>query len=341
MLSNVRGRVEMDPMRVPLAASMATGRDDSFEQALQEATAAADEPTAAPAAEAEVDETATAVETPAEAPVAANDEATELPADTSELPSDGATSSTGAGVHAADVTDDIRRGETVRQETAGKGADSPRTSSRTSEPLLAAAMAQRANTPNAAGAGAGNAAERTAAVGGVRSGNAPTRAIAASELRPTAPSRAPAVAASYRTSGTATAEMLEQARDSVFKQILLKLNGDGGEMRLRLQPPDLGELDLRLVVDNGNRLNLTLAADRPELAELLTRHLDELKQSLQQAGLEIGGATVQTRSEFARDQQQRDAAPDSGFAANDDADDPTTPRVRTNWISATGLDFWA
>ena len=45
MLTTLHGRVELDPMRVPLAASMSAGRDDRFEQVLQK-TVAAEEPVA-------------------------------------------------------------------------------------------------------------------------------------------------------------------------------------------------------------------------------------------------------------------------------------------------------
>ena len=40
MLTNLRGNVELDPMRVPAPAAMTTGLEDSFESVLQEAVAA-------------------------------------------------------------------------------------------------------------------------------------------------------------------------------------------------------------------------------------------------------------------------------------------------------------
>src|SRR5690606_25045264 len=124
---------------------------------------------------------------------------------------------------------------------------------------------------------AGSPGRAITAVGAAaRAGTAPAAAPAIAEQRPAMPLRTAATAASYRTTAPAGAELLEHARDSVFKQILLQLQPDGGERRLRLEPPDLGELDLRLLVENGNRLSLAIAAERADLAQLLQKHLAEL-----------------------------------------------------------------
>lgn len=341
MLITLNGRVELDPMQVPRAASMATGRDESFAQVLQQAIARDDEPAAHAARPEPEDEappenavpTAPASEPDAEVGALLVEDAAQYAA------SDPTPSHTAVGP--ADVTENIRRGEPVRQETAGKGADSPRTSApRTGEPLLAAVVQQKAAAPNAPLAASG--ARGVAAVGSASATSAPTRGIDAAAARPNAPLPAPAIQAPYRADTAASAQLLEHARDSVFKQILMQLRDDGGEMRLRLQPPELGELDLRLVVESGNRLSLQIAADRSDIAQLLQRHLDELKHTLQQSGLEVTGAHVQTRSEFAREQRERD-----GRSADGDARpttmpcEPTLATPHRGFISATGLDFWA
>lgn len=331
----------MDPMRVPVAASMQTGRSDTFAQTLDQVVAAQEPEPVEPAAEWAEDEpspvpepsTARKPEPEREAePSAADGIATDPTSDDGHLAPIQSRSE-------ADATTSLTR-EPMRQDPAGRGTESPDLTARTAEPLLAAVVSQRANGNAPIVATGASSLQPTAAT--QRGGQAQTRGVGLASMQSTQPERPPAVAASYRSSPAASAQLLEQARDSVFKQILLKLTGDGGEMRLCLQPPDLGELDLRLVVDGGNRLHLTMAADRPELADLLQRHLGELKQTLQQAGLEIGGATVQTRSEFARDQRERDLARDDGSLAADAAVDDGAPSPQHfSYVSATGLDFWA
>ena len=48
-----------------------------------------------------------------------------------------------------------------------------------------------------------------------------------------------------------TIAVLQPARDSVFRQILFKLGKDRGEMRVLLDPPEFGQLDLHLQVENA------------------------------------------------------------------------------------------
>jgi hypothetical protein len=341
MLTTLRGHVEMDPMAVPQAASMATGRDDRFEQMLQETV---DAPIETEPAVAEREAEAIADEPEPVAPPTDEPRERAEPDPLDDLGT--ATDETLASSHAAaptgaEVTDHIRRGEPERQETAGKGSDSPRTSRPSVEPLLAAVMQhgnQTANQPFVVAP----AARGIAAVGGARAaGEAVLRGTEGLAARAGAVLRAPATAAAYRTDSTAQAQLLDQARDSVFKQILMQLTGDGGEVRMRLQPPELGELDLRMVVEHGNQLSLTIAAEREDLQQLLEQHLDELKHTLQQAGLEVTSAHVQTRGEFAREQQQRQQANDDGAAAAAAGKAATKNLPRPTTIGGSGLDFWA
>ncbi len=48
-----------------------------------------------------------------------------------------------------------------------------------------------------------------------------------------------------------TIAVLQPARDSVFRQILFKLGKDRGEMRVLLDPPEFGQLDLHMQVENA------------------------------------------------------------------------------------------
>lgn len=334
------GRVGADPMRIPTPASMSTGRTEPFQSVLDRTAA----PTPAPAPGAErAPEAATEPvlpepegelpAQPADEPFAAADAAPERVAFAADPEVSGGESETA-------VQNPFSRGEPVRQETAGKGADSPRTSTASkaaADPLLAAAGRGAGNGNSGGGA---LSAQQAAAGAANREVAVPTRGVGTTAAGLRAPLRAEAAAAGYRTSGAASAQLLDQARDSVFKQILVQLQDGGGEMRVRLQPPELGELDLRLVVTEGNRLSLHIAAERQELTGLLQRHLGELEQALQAAGLQVTGAEVQTRSE-----REAAAAP---FAAGtsgatdegvDAAPAPNQPR-HGGWLRGDGLDFW-
>ncbi|MGC6489536.1 MAG: flagellar hook-length control protein FliK, partial [Planctomycetota bacterium] len=173
-----------------------------------------------------------------------------------------------------------------------------------------------------------------------RAGEPMIRGAGGAPLTDGATAKAANVQTGYATKSARSMQLLEQARDSIFQQILMKLTAGGGEMRMRLSPPDLGQLDLRMTVEGGNKLTLLIGAERSDMAQLLQRHIEELKGALQENGLEVTGAEVQTRDDFERQQ----AADDDGAPAHhtddiaEDAD--SAPRAR-GYITADGLDFWA
>jgi flagellar hook-length control protein FliK len=361
MLTTVHGRIEADPMAFPRAANPADP-GDAFAHVLDAALGEAEEPGRVDPRNVEdrrVDDVDAEVPADAdelaaagrdEAPAARADHGDEagfatLPTDAGQA--DVAATADGNGTPGLTVADQslADRGNAARRE-AGEGEPPARAAGKPSvEPLLAAVLhagpvGQAAPAPIAVTGANGNA---TGAIGATRAVDAPTPGAQLPPLRPQTPLAGAAVTGSYRTNNAASAELLAQARDSVFQQILVKLGNDGGgEMRLVLQPPDLGQLDLRLVMDQGNRLSLTIAAERQDMAQLLQRHLDELKQTLQQAGLDVAGAEVQTRSEYERQRREQDAAPQGAVAAAEPAptsfSDSTRPR---GFLRADGLDFWA
>jgi hypothetical protein len=322
-------------MRVPVAASSRIGIAETFEERLQQATTpsepaneTADAPDETPA-----DETA-----PAEEPAATADEPRD-PADPVAEDRTPAQRAATAEPPARAVTDALppstRRGEPELRIDAGKDSGSPRTSAQPLAPELPNSAANK--TTAVAGAPGTGASART---------NGPALPAANVRAEPTtavknAPLRPGALQTGYRTLTTQSVQLVEQARDSVFKQILFKLDQGGGEMRLRLEPPELGELDLRLVVENGSQLRLSIGAERPDLAQVLARDLDQLRHALQQHGLQITHAEVHTGTGSARGDDR-----DAGFGAGPDtgrrdAAPSDAARPARGFLSAQSLDFWA
>ena len=338
VITNIQlGRVESDPMGIPMAASMHPGTDNTFDRLLQDSVASDDSSLEQPP-QPQADESGI------ESELGTDIEDAETPKPDADVSDNGTTDVTEETEPTAsvdlddDVTDSIHRGEAEQQaKTAGKGTDSSRSFTPAGEPLLAATLqAKGGDQPTNANAAQGQNQTATAARSVEPTMRGSTNAAFATKSAP----KAAAAQAGYSTRTAAQAQMLEQARDSVFKQIMMKMNADGGEVRMRLEPPDLGQLDLRMTVEGGNRLSLTLSADRQDINQMLHRHLEELKQALQQNGLEITGAEVQTRSEFESQQAQRDNA-DGEVASEESAQDADTPSHPKGFITAEGLDFWA
>lgn len=343
MLNTFRGTVESDPMRIPAPSRAAQSGADSFANALEEATAPRDprpEPTPEPVTD--VDDELAAL-TPEElAADAAESDATAVedaqPA--ADLP-EGAERPI---VRFAEANDDTqRRGEAGWQKAAGKGTDSPRTSNSTQggEPMLAELVELAARSPLRAGVTVTVAPTTvgSAVASTVGSGEPLLRGVGASGTRGQETPTAETVKPGYRTSNAATVQMLEHARESIFKQILLKITGDGGEMRMRLDPPELGELDLRMVVSKGNKVSLSIGAERPEMADLIQRHITELASTLAGIGLELTNADVHARdADEPREDTNQDG--DANSSANTDELDDTQRPMRGGYIRADGLDFW-
>lgn len=330
------GRVELDPMRLPQAASMRTGLEDTFEARLQAATAA-ERPQPEPRAAAK--------KTTAAAPAAAAEPGPEAAEERPEAVADGAEAATVTTTAqpsmpeeaGGEATQHTVRGEAGRRIEAGKGPTSPLAS--------AGAPALPGAPPAAVANGSGGPVLPTqaaaVAAAATPSGTASTSVRGPAEAAPAAKALPPRpVAASYRTLNQQSVELLEQARDSVFKQILLKLGKDGsGEMRMRLEPPDLGELDLHLQVDKQGQLRLSIGAERSDLQQLLQRHLGELEQTLRQHGFAVTHTEVRTQADGRGGRGDRSEAASAGGAAIDEGEPAAAPAPQ-GFITAQGLDFW-
>ncbi|MCK5940517.1 MAG: hypothetical protein KAI24_01005, partial [Planctomycetes bacterium] len=218
-------------MGVPVATSMRARQDDRFDRLLRDSVAS--------------DETGVEAQVPDSNEQAAIDD--QIPADadgrrTGREPDDAAAeqpveATDDAEVQAsdlddqADVTDSIRRGEADQQnKTAGKGNLSPRTSSTPAhEPLMTAAFHAQHGTQQSLAGNPGQLQQANPAA--VRAAEPTIRGAATAQQANSTPPKAAHVQTGYATKSAASMQMLEQARDSVFKQILMKLSSDGGEMR--------------------------------------------------------------------------------------------------------------
>lgn len=350
MIATKFGWMGLDPLRVPQAASMQLGVRDDFAQQLDAAVAANhDTPTETPVDRAARREN----EQPAADAHAAVDDA----ADADEAvpsPTDAAASASTDGIHnvVVDPTQNPVTGESARRIPTGKDADSPLTPSSSSTAAIGAdtlaqitagARSQAYLTAGSALSGATAAASRAAGVVGATTANSATVAVgSAAAPSANAPVSAKSVATGYRTLNKQAVLLTEQARDSVFRQVLFKLGKDSGEMRVKLEPPEFGALDLHLEVGKDGNCRLSIGAERADLAALLRQDLEPLKHALQQQGLQVTHAEVHTQP---GSDGRRDGAEDRGNRSSADRldDDAVSalPRVGSGFVTAQGLDYWA
>ena len=104
-------------------------------------------------------------------------------------------------------------------------------------------------------------------------------------------------------------ELPVENETQIVQQVRVLAQDGGGRARIQLQPPQLGGLDLRLTVMN-DVVQLSVVADRGAVAELLARHLPELRMALETHGLQIDRVEVDVRDEETSEPRSRDSASD-------------------------------
>jgi flagellar hook-length control protein FliK len=141
-------------------------------------------------------------------------------------------------------------------------------------------VAQRAATNSAP---AQQAAKETIAAA------APT--LDAPEAPAPAPTNAASTASTQASSHTQHAVLDQAARApasaQVAREIVRHFNGESTSFELRLDPPELGRVEVRLEVTRDHRVTAVIAADSPQALTELARNARELEQMLQSAGLEL------------------------------------------------------
>jgi flagellar hook-length control protein FliK len=84
-----------------------------------------------------------------------------------------------------------------------------------------------------------------------------------------------------------TAARAAPAAHQVAREIVRKFDGGNTRFELRLDPPELGRVEVRLDVSRDHRVTAVIAADSPQALTELARHARDLEQMLQGAGLEL------------------------------------------------------
>lgn len=110
--------------------------------------------------------------------------------------------------------------------------------------------------------------------------------------------------------------------------------------QVRLDPPELGRVDVKLSVDGDGKVSASLTVERPETLDLLQRDARALERALTDAGL----STDKDSLNFSLKDQGSEGGPqDDGQdgpvqPANTDDDDINMP-IHRGYLSATGVDI--
>jgi len=110
------------------------------------------------------------------------------------------------------------------------------------------------------------------------------------------------------------------------------------EFQIRLDPPELGRVDVKLNVDKHGQVNTHLTVDRPETLDLLRRDAQSLERALQQSGLKTSDGNLefslrqQTPDGFNQRHAQQQGGETNGVPAGD-SDTASSIHAEYQWAA--------
>jgi len=134
----------------------------------------------------------------------------------------------------------------------------------------------------------------------------------------TGPSATTQSTAPTQTSNSQAAEA-QKVMDQVVKGVSGSLGEGRSHITIRLSPPDLGNVSVRLVMENG-ALTAKLFAEQANTRSLLEQHANTLRNSLAEQGIKIDNvAVLRESSDRYQPQNERNyQSPERGFRDRDD-----------------------
>lgn len=98
--------------------------------------------------------------------------------------------------------------------------------------------------------------------------------------------------------------------ENLAVNIAAKAQGGAKQFDIRLDPPELGRVEVRLSIDATGKAEAHLTADQPQTLDLLRKDSSSLTQALRDAGLDVN----QDGLNFSLRNQQQQAGHEQGHA---------------------------
>ncbi|MFT7433608.1 MAG: hypothetical protein ACI9TY_001246 [Alphaproteobacteria bacterium] len=148
-----------------------------------------------------------------------------------------------------------------------------------------------------------------------------------------------------RVEGRSQPAIVKQANIAGQADIQMKnlVKQGGGQVRFRLDPAELGELDVKLNISRGT-VRGTIIVQSIEVAESLARDLRILQQSFEEAGLELHeeGIKFKLQEDMNQGQEQQNAGRGGNGTNDDESDDGfinvgSAEEEAANWVKPDSL----
>jgi flagellar hook-length control protein FliK len=225
--------------------------------------------------------------------------------------------------------------ETEPSNTGDAAPEAPTLDAPDDKRTVKADAEPRSDTPKANAAPSANTKETFAALAALTAQDGgeqapaqttPASAIAGTELTP--------------QSSQVTAENVARAAPAaaqVSREIIRRFNGQTTSFELRLDPPELGKVEVRLEVSRDHKVTAVVAAENPAALAELARHARDLQQALQSAGLDLSDKGLSFDLK-----QQRESRADSegGSSRSNTGGQEAAPTSTPTPSRPIGLESW-
>lgn len=131
----------------------------------------------------------------------------------------------------------------------------------------------------------------------------------------------------------------------IAQSITRNFNGKSSNFEVRLDPAELGRVDVKISVDHDKRVTASVSADNPQTLTDLRGAAREIERALSEAGLDLaqGGLSFEMNQRQAND-DQFDASPYAAAGKESGGEDSIAiaakPFGMERW-SSSGVDVWA
>jgi flagellar hook-length control protein FliK len=130
-------------------------------------------------------------------------------------------------------------------------------------------------------------------------------------------------------------------------ELVRQVNDGNTRFQIRLDPPELGKIDVKLDIDASGQVNARLTVEKAETLDLMQRDQRGLERALQQAGLDGAKTNLEfslKQNPFSGGQQGQDGDGHPLFgeeAAADEEDVPPTVNLYRASLTASGVNIIA
>jgi flagellar hook-length control protein FliK len=128
------------------------------------------------------------------------------------------------------------------------------------------------------------------------------------------------------------------AAAQVAREIVRRFDGDNTTFELRLDPPELGRVEVRLDVSRDHRVTAVISADSPHALTELSRHARDLEQMLNDAGLQLSDSGLSFDLRQGSEERADSGNASSSGRAADGGDD--APQQISTAARPLGFERW-